>query len=234
MAPASSAAPAELLPWDTDFWGVRIGRVNGLPGQAVDEWARANEVACLYLCTPDEPEAVRAAEDAGFQLVEPRLTMTYRAGTGGARANDVPVREGRPEDLPKLRELAQRTPYVSRFAFDPRFAARAAEYFSAWIEHADSILVAERDGRVLGYITCRLPDSGVDSWFGIVAVDGETRERGVGTALLGAGSDWLLSRGMETVSVAIAARNIATLRYVERFGFMAARFELWFHKWYGR
>jgi GNAT superfamily N-acetyltransferase len=121
---------------------------------------------------------------------------------------------------------------VSRFAFDPHFAPRAAEYFSIWIERADSILVAERDGRLLGYITCRLPDSGADSWFGIVAVDDQARERGVGTALLGAGSDWLLSRGMETVSVAIAARNIATLRYVERFGFMASKFELWFHKWY--
>ncbi len=229
----SSEPPAELLPWDTEFWGVRIGRVSGPPGQAVDDWARANEVACLYLRTSDEPAAVSAAEDAGFRLVEPRLIMTYRAGTAGARA-DVPVREGGPEDLPALRELAQRTPYVSRFAFDPRFAPRAAEYFSVWIERADSILVAERGGRVLGYITCRLPDSGVDSWFGIVAVDDRARERGVGTALLGAGSDWLLSRGMETVSVAIAARNIATLRYVERFGFMASGFELWFHKWYDR
>lgn len=224
--------PAELLPWDSDFWGVRIGRVLGSPGQAVDEWARAHDVACLYLCTPDEPDAVREAEDAGFSLVEPRLTMTYRAGTEGARVDDVPVREAGPDDLPALRELAGRTEYVSRFAFDPRFAARAAEYFAAWIERADAVLVADRDRRVLGYITCRLPDSGVDSWFGIVAVDDETRVRGVGTALLGEGSDWLLSRGMETVSVAVAARNIATLRYVERFGFMASRFELWFHKWY--
>jgi GNAT superfamily N-acetyltransferase len=227
-----SSEPAELLPWDSDFWGVRIGRVLGEPGPGVDEWARANDVACLYLRTPDEPGAVHIAEDAGFRLVEPRLTMTYRAGTEGTRVEDIPVREGRPEDLPALRELARRTRYVSRFAFDPRFAPRAEEYFAAWIELADAVLVAERDGRVLGYITCRLPESGVDSWFGIVAVDDEARVRGVGTALLGAGSDWLLAHGMETVSVAIAARNIATLRYVERFGFMASNFELWFHKWY--
>jgi GNAT superfamily N-acetyltransferase len=150
----------------------------------------------------------------------------------GARVGDIPVREAAAEDLPTLRALAGRTEYVSRFAFDPRFAPRAAEYFAAWIERADAVLVAHRDGRTLGYITCRLPESGVDSWFGIVAVDDEARERGVGTALLGAGSDWLLERGMKTVSVAVAARNIATLRYVERFGFMASKFELWFHKWY--
>ena len=224
--------PAELLPWDSDFWGVGIGRAVAPPSLELDAWARAHDVSCLYLCTPDEPGAVRAAEDGGFRLVEPRLTMTYRAGFEGARVEDVLVREAGPEDLPVLRELARRTEYVSRFAFDPRFAPRAADYFAAWIERADAVLVAERDGAVAGSITCRLPESGVDSWFGIVAVDDEARVRGVGTALLGAGTDWLLSRGMETVSVAVAARNIATLRYVERFGFRAAAFELWFHKWY--
>jgi ribosomal protein S18 acetylase RimI-like enzyme len=234
--PASEAgAPAELLAWDTAFWGFPVGRVVGsLDAPAVDAWAAANAVACVYLRLDDEASAVRGAEDAGFHLVEARLRMTYE------RANAVPprrefagvVRESRDRDDEALRELTRRMRYASRFAYDPRFAARAGDYFEAWIEHADVALVAENEGRVLGYITCRIPDEGVHASFGIVAVDESARERGVGTALLEAGADWLLSRGMASVSVDVAARNIATLRYVERFGFLASRFELWFHKWY--
>src|SRR5437763_199619 len=204
--------PAELLPWDSEFWGVRIGRV--LDAERLDEvdaWVDENGVACVYLRTEDEPEAVHAALAAGFELVEPRLTLTLRRG-GARLSSELRVRDQQPGDLPALRELARRTRYVSRFAFDPRFAPRAPEYFEAWIGFADAVLVVEQDGEIRGYITCRLPESGVDSSFGIVAVDDTSRERGVGTALLQHGSEWLFDRGMETVSVAIAARNIATLR----------------------
>lgn len=238
----ASDPPVELLDWDTDFWGFRVGRVVGRTLDAaaaatIDAWAAAQKVACVFLCAEDEPGTVSTAQGSGFRLVEPRVTMTYRRGEAiGGRA-DPRVREHDDADLPELRALARRTRYVSRFAFDPRFAPRAADYFEAWVAascsgFADAVLVHEDAGAVSGYITCRLPAEGRDSSFGIVAVDPAARERGVGTALLDAGVRWLLGRGMKTVSVGVAARNLATLRYVERYGFMASAFELWFHKWY--
>lgn len=237
--------PAELLAWDSEFWGVRIGRVLGerldrAAVAAVDDWAQREAVACLYFLGEDQRETVEAAGAGGFGLVEPRLTLTHSRNDPPMRyeAPGVAVREHRAEDVPALRELARRTRYVTRFAHDPRFPAeRVVDYYEAWAVRscegfADAVLVAEAEGGIVGYITCRLAERGVDSRFGIVAVDEGHRRSGAAAALLCEGAAWLEARGMETVSVDVAARNVRTQRYVQRQGFFTSAFRLYFHKWF--
>ncbi|MFN2468590.1 MAG: GNAT family N-acetyltransferase [Gaiellaceae bacterium] len=233
--------PAELLPWDTAFWGLRIGRVRGERLDAerlgsIDDWAAREQVGCLYFVGEDEPETVRTAERGGFDLVESRLTLTHRVGEGELPAitGDLEVRGHRPDDVPGLEALARRTPYVSRFVFDERFAReRVADYYAAWVTFADAVLVAESDGRLDGYITCRLPAGGGDAAsLGIVAVEEERWQSGVADALLVEAVGWLAGRGAATVSVDVAARNVRTQRYVQRHGFHTTAFRLVFHKWY--
>lgn len=240
---ASVSRPeAELLPWDSEFWGFRIGRVVGsrldaARAAALDAWAERERVECLYFLGDDEPETVRAAVGGDYDLVEPRLTLTHRRDDPPMRydAPGVSVRDHRPEELPQLAALARRTGYVTRFVFDDRFPRdRVADYYAAWIGFADAVLVAEAGGEVAGYITCRLPESGVDSRFGIVAVEEAARGAGAADALLAEGARWLEERGMETVSVDVAARNVRTQRYVQQHGFRTTAFGLWFHKWYER
>ena len=203
--------------------------------RAVDEWAAAEDVRCVYLEAFDEPETVRAASAHGWDLVEPRVRITHRRGTplGLDHACGVAVRERRPDDDPQLRELARRTEYQTRFVFDERFPReRLSDYHAAWIDFADAVLVVEDAGALLGYITCKLPASGADASLGIVAVADAAKGGPVASALLVRAVEWCQGQGMETVSVDVAARNVVTQRYVQRHGFRTSRFRLWFHRWY--
>lgn len=201
----------------------------------VDGWAARERVRCIYLEALDEPETVRLAAVHRYDLVEPRVRITHRRGTPLPleHACRIPVRERRADDDEQLQALARRTGYVTRFVFDERFPReRLADYQAAWVDFADAVLVVEDAGRVLGYITCRLPEQGVDASLGIVAVDEAAKGESVGAALLVRAVEWCQARGMETVSVDVAVRNVTTQRYVQRHGFRTSAFRLYFHRWY--
>ena len=83
MKPAAQTqAPLfELLPWDTEFFGRRIGRINAKqlsPEEmtTISEWARREKIECLYLwLDPQAVASVRLAEQTGFCLTDVRLTF---------------------------------------------------------------------------------------------------------------------------------------------------------------
>ena len=81
-----SQIPCEHLEWDTEFFGIRIARVttsslDDATAARVVEWARAESVDCLYyLADAVNPESGRAAERAGFRLVDFRVTLAREAG----------------------------------------------------------------------------------------------------------------------------------------------------------
>ncbi|HVT59471.1 MAG TPA: GNAT family N-acetyltransferase [Thermoanaerobaculia bacterium] len=87
-------APCELLAWDTEFFGLRIGRVRAArldPQEMarVLSWARARAVACLYLLAdPGDPATAPLAEEHGFRLVDVRITLERRLGPA-APADDL-------------------------------------------------------------------------------------------------------------------------------------------------
>ena len=64
------AEPGVLLRWDTDFWGVVVGRVTSRTltrerWAALDAWAGDGAVDCLYfLAQPDDSETIGIAQEA--------------------------------------------------------------------------------------------------------------------------------------------------------------------------
>src|SRR4051812_5370221 len=73
----------EILPWDSQFFGFAIGRVRSdtlTDGQLkeVDRWSRDEKVAGLYfLARADSPGTIELVENAGFRLVDIRVTLEY-------------------------------------------------------------------------------------------------------------------------------------------------------------
>lgn len=244
----SSDQPAcRLLDWDTEFWAMPIGRVEGdtLTSERIDRvdaWAHEHEIACLYfLARSDDPDTVRLAEDAGFRLVDVRVTMTRPSGTPPLSAPDVPrlvIRAWLPADISDLRRLALDSYTISRFYYDGRFPSdKCADLYATWIERscggeADAVLVAEVDAAVAGYISCHLPEADGRATFGLIAVDDQLRRLGIGDALLAEGIAWLEERGADRISIATQGRNVGTQRFVQRQGFLTEELQLWFHKWY--
>jgi len=242
-----SVEPCEFLPWDTAFFGRRIARVVGhrLNPQrvcAILEWCRVREIEYLYfLAAVDDQQTVRLAEDHGFRLVDIRVTLQCsigdrRSGRSDETAQAVRVRPARAGDIPLLQEIARTSYGDSRFYFDPCFSVEACEnLYATWIKrscegYADAVLVAEAEGRPIGYVSCHLLSNKRHGQIGLVGVGPQARNRGVGHLLICHSLQWFAERGVDEVSVVTQGRSIAAQRLYQRCGFATHSVQLWYHK----
>jgi dTDP-4-amino-4,6-dideoxy-D-galactose acyltransferase len=81
--------PCEYLQWDSDFFGLRIARVNGnrlspARAAAISEWCVSNRIDCLYfLADAGDQETVKLAERDGYGFVDVRVTLGQGSGARG-------------------------------------------------------------------------------------------------------------------------------------------------------
>ncbi len=243
------SAPCTLLTWDSDFFGVRVARVNEArltadSAHAVDAWCAAQNIACLYfLADASDTVTHRTAESHGYHLVDVRLTFTRGMSV---RLPDVPhtvtIRPHQSDDVPRLRMIARDSYTDSRYYHDPCFPrAQADALYETWISnscagYADAVLVAEHDGLISGFISCHLRDTserdGQVGEIGLVGVAQESRGQQVGGQLVYAALDWFNARGAARVQVVTQARNIAAQRLYQRAGFLSDSIAYWYHKWF--
>jgi dTDP-4-amino-4,6-dideoxy-D-galactose acyltransferase len=228
----------EPLPWDTEFFGIPIGRVDltGVDAErlrAIDAAARGAGFACLYgTLEPTDETAAYLVQTFGHRLVEVGITFERPAGpfTSGPGASK--VRPGTLDDLPALEPAIRTMAPWSRFAADPRFGPDAAlRMHRAWAERAArgtgerALYVAYDDTGVTGLGTFgRSPVPHID-------IVGVTKPgTGAADALIRAMVEW--AGGGHTEAGAAAARNIAVLRWLDRNGFRACRTRYVFHRWF--
>jgi ribosomal protein S18 acetylase RimI-like enzyme len=244
--------PCEVLAWDSEFFGCRIGRMAG--GRLdpnllveVDAWCRAEAIDCLYfLADSGDPATAAVAEAGGFRLMDLRVTLEGPLTPDPSPIPSRPPGEGRPlarlfrpEDLPELRRIAAVSHHDSRFYADPHFdRARCDELYATWIEKscrgesADAVLVAEHEGKPAGYISC-VRSGGVDDSgeIGLIAVAAEAQGRGLGKALIRSSLRWFADRGLPRVRVVTQGRNVRAQRLYQAHGLFTRSIGLWFHRW---
>lgn len=125
------------------------------------------------------------------------------------RANGVNLRAGTAADIPALVRL-------DHAAFlPPWWLSRAT--LERLCGESTCFLVAERDGRCLGYVEARLSRPGAH--IGRLAVDPAEQGRGIGAALLAAALAQLWALGVGHVTLNTQAENRASRRLYARFGF---------------
>jgi dTDP-4-amino-4,6-dideoxy-D-galactose acyltransferase len=231
------------LEWDSAFFGLRLAR---LTGETLDAGVAAEAIAtgreqrqdCLVLLlSASNAPSIRAAEDAGFRLVDSRLTLERPAGLPPPpRPGGISVRAHRPEDVAALEAIAAEAHQGTRFWRDGRFPAeRAAELYRTWIRQecrggADRVLLAEEQGSPTGYLSCHR-EAGGGARIGLLGVRSDARGRGVGAALLAAALTWFAEGGSPAVGVVTQGHGIAAQRLYQRAGFLTVRMDLWFHRW---
>jgi ribosomal protein S18 acetylase RimI-like enzyme len=240
----TAAAPAEVLAWDTEFFGVRVARV--LPGApatlaAADEWCAAHDVAVAYLSLPlTDTDAIRAAERLGFGFVDVRVELaTDVAPPARATRAGVAVRPHRPADTGAIEDIAATAHRDSRFYADGRFPEeRCDAMYRTWArrncdDDAVTVLVADRDDALAGYITYTVQDGGSTAHIELIAVTAAHRGLGVGSALVRAALAAALGEpDVATVTVATQARNLDAIRLYERAGMTTVATSMSLHKWY--
>ena len=239
-----STREATFLAFDSAHFGVPIARLDGEHHDLAGlEPALAacveRHIACAYCLVPAaELEAIRAVEDAGFRLVDQRMTLARPLSS----AHEVvpSIREATSEDVPALEALAAVSHTDSRFFADPRFAReRCAELYRRWISRsclegfADVVLTEGAVGEPSSYITCQRDAASPQiGRIGLIAVDDAHQGRGVGRRLIAGALHWFAKAGVVEVDVATQARNIRAQRLYQRSGFQSQSSSLWYHKWF--
>jgi ribosomal protein S18 acetylase RimI-like enzyme len=239
-----------LLEWDSAFFGTTIARVlspalDVTAAEGVDRWCRKRGVKCIYfLCKGDDPVSAAAAEGAGYQLVDIRVSLQKKldlvfSPPPPTESSDgsLGVRPVQRSDLAILRELAGANHVHSRFFRDLHFPRdKAAELYSVWIEKCctegdDTVLVAEYEGQLAGYICfrCERDKRGLIVLAGVAK---SARKKGVGSLLVREADAGFEQRGARDVSVVTQGSNIPAQRLYNSFGYFPVSVDLWFHKWY--
>jgi GNAT superfamily N-acetyltransferase len=150
------------------------------------------------------------------------------------------VRRAEPRDATALGALGA-TLMRTHYAFDPQRFLPAGdhaerEYGSFLCSHLDDadavVLVAELDGRIVGYAFAGLePMSwkelrGPAGFIHDVMVEDDERGAGAGSALIDAAIAWLRDRGAPRVVLWTAERNDGAQRLFQRLGFRRTMIEM--------
>jgi ribosomal protein S18 acetylase RimI-like enzyme len=147
------------------------------------------------------------------------------------------IRDFRKGDERRMKEIAPRAFGVwTRLALDKTLPkGKTEEYLrreTGWYitrvrrkEKDFGILVAEEDGDVVGYIVVGVDNTRSEifgfSWGHIIslAVDPPCHGRGIGSALIASGLDWLKKKGVKYAEVLTDQNNIAAIRAYEKNNF---------------
>jgi dTDP-4-amino-4,6-dideoxy-D-galactose acyltransferase len=241
---SSPQEPCELLLWDSKFFGLNIARVTHdqlTPDRCIqiDQWCADHRIRCLYfLSRADDDATVGLSEKFGYHLVDVRLTLEQRPTPRESWLPKFPIRSPHASDLPRLKQIARASHLDTRFFFDPNFSReRAAALYETWIEasldgFADRVFVAENNGDVAGYVTCRLSEDRRDGSIGLIAVDERYQGLGIGPNLVRTALDWLQEQHVHRMTVVTQGRNVAAQRLYGRCGFITRKFELYYHRWF--
>ena len=180
-----------------------------------------------------------AAYATGFRLVDLRVTLLAPGNVlESPSPAGIELRPSRESDIDSLSAIAVGAHHDTRFYVDGRFGRdRCDALYQLWIAKscrgwADQVIVAERAGEAVGYVTChKTPRAGR---IGLVGVAEHARGLGIGHAMIGEALRWLASQGVDDVSVATQARNTSGLRLYQKSGFTVRSIECGFHNWFGR
>ncbi len=233
-------APVE---WDSAFFGLRLARVTAPvldagAAAAVVSAGREQRFDCLSLLLPaSDASSIAAAQEAGFELVDLRVTLERASGTAvPPLSTGSAIRGHHPADIPALEAIAGEAHRNTRFFRDPRFPAdRAADLYRIWIRKecegaADRVFVSGEEGAATGYLSCHVGGGGL-ARIGLLGVRSDLRGRGTGDALLAVALGWFDEAGHEAVSVVTQGQSVAAQQLYQRAGFLTSRVELWFHRW---
>jgi len=217
----------EPLEWDSAFFGCRVFRVEvEAPAEVsgLQDGLSALPADVIYVFVP-------AAFADCFR--EPLLRaggvcydrkVTYRkvlSDAGGVRPTEIGLRLTS-DCSPELLRLAFASGWCSRFFLDPHFRPSFEALYSRWIMRACSeadgrVLVIEEDGRLVGMTSLMIAD-GV-ARIGLVAVDEESRGKGLGRKLMGGCDRLLLNEGVPLCEVATQQANVVACRLYESSGY---------------
>lgn len=234
----------QIHDWETSFFGVKTAcvlpsRIRGEDIHRVVEECRLSGIQVIhYLADADDDDSILAAEQAGFHLVDVRVTLEWRLNSiPSTQVNGCVIRDCSTTDISILQEIARSSYSQTRFYYDRHYPRdRCAELYATWITKscqgdADRVIVAERNGAIVGFVTCIVKPDISEGTIGLVGVKPGMQGTAIGRAMITEAQRWFAGVGMQRVIVVTQIRNISAQRLYQRCGFVTCGIGFWYHKW---
>jgi ribosomal protein S18 acetylase RimI-like enzyme len=188
----------------------------------------------LYAKLPtDSLAAVAWLEALGFHVIDTNVTL--ERAVGGEQIAAAATRPARPDDRPRIVEIAAGSFAYSRLHLDPAIPRAAADRSRAeWAgnffvgDRGDHMVVGEADGSVAGFAQLLGPRDGVVT-IDLIGVAEPFRRRGIAAALVAASA---AIAGARTLRVGTQIANTPSLRFYETLGFriVESQYVLHYHR----
>jgi len=242
--PCLHKASWRRLDWDANFFGISIGRlelgtdVGRAEVDVIVQDARSAGVVCLYVEVPfGSPSAIALSQIVGIVLTDLKTTLSRSLAQEENLVLETGIRSGvLLKDRQRLEEIVEQIALKSRYCFDPRFGEAAARrLYREWLRrsiderYADEILVCERDGEAVGFLT--MSHSLKQSSISLFGVHASERGRGWGSRLIRSSIFRATAKGSERFSVVTQGHNLEALRIYINSGFSISNINLFYHLW---
>ena len=245
--------------WDSAFFGVPMGRLGLLTPAGDDGGPAVTALVDALLATAakgglqhlairidcGQVRTVQVLESRGFRLVDCLSTYMYdyRRDPDPTLKRVVAVRDYRPDDLSAVLAVAERmfAEYGGRFTLDPWLPRDAARgFYVEWVRNAcqgrmaDHMLVAERGGRLVGFLSWKT-NTTVFAGAGVrIAGHGisATLPEGTGAypGLLTEGLIYTKKRGYDFAEFDTPIHNLLPQRVFQRIGLRLVRTKYALHR----
>lgn len=244
----SSSQPIIRLPWDSDHFGINVGRIESLE-LSDDELsqcllqARKAQLDLVYWTTmAGRVPAAQLMEQFRGQLVDIKTTYAINVADILELSSQAAL-PFRIEEHPcgpassELRSVAVQSGVYSRYRVDSRLPSHVLRTLyetwierSTWQEIADVVFTAiNSDNKHVGLLTLRI--AGEESQIGLLGVDGSFRRLGIARMLINACHHWVAERAVRSVSVVTQGNNHAACSFYERCGYRVRDRKNVFHFW---
>ena len=225
------------LQWDSDFFGMRIGRADILTKEdAVSLAARHDELKqqfdLLYIF---DANAVGFAAD-GARLVDEKILYS-KPCEPRKQFSEITFYQGTTPSA-DLYRLALVSGGYSRFKLDERLPKGSYErLYNRWIENAcpkegtnkQILLFKDEHDVARGMIT--VDHQGELGHIGLVAVDTDVQHQGIGGKIMSTVDGYLFERGIKTLEVPTQKTNTDACRWYEKNGFAVESITPIYHWW---
>lgn len=202
----------QSLPWDGDFFGYRIMRIDITDDCTIDALQKALEQeydACYIFSRNGTQETTSFLLSAGAVLYDHKVTFRKTLSENAAAQPDPRVRELRNSSREAV-ELAVSSGIHSRFYLDPHFRPKQPALYERWIANCferenGKVFGISQDGVLAAVAGVTVSDG--TGHLELIAVHSDFRRRGFARTLIQAAENFYLASGAATAEVVTQLDN---------------------------
>ncbi|WP_321495011.1 GNAT family N-acetyltransferase [uncultured Desulfobacter sp.] len=233
----------EHLQWDSQFFGLKIGKIvcnrenyNDKLNQLVSS-ARNENYSLLYVFSS---EHIFLSEKHVIKnnalLVDRKIAYQLNLNSKIIRIDDCILDYNTKKLSKDLLDLTYISGQYSRFLLDKKMPENAFEnLYKAWIEKslskeiADKVFVAQRNCKIIGFVTLKIKDEKGE--VGLIAVSEQAQGQKIGSKLIDACVLYLQQKSIYEIVVSTQLANTQACRFYISYGFKKELITNTYHFW---